>query len=180
MGTYNTTSSYGAPAPGSELVVDLDLRDLPESANTESLKKTSGVKHIISASVDEDSIKNVCLGTGRIKLRLQNQEELDQVKMRFLQEGFSVIDHAENSKKKTGFTTEQSNRTKSPVKKEVNAKQSKIAQLSSNNPEMFGNNTQHANKFNGNDDYTEMNQNKADTLKESQAISNWTRVGGKR
>ena len=38
MGTYNTTSKYGAPPPGSELVIDLDLRDLPESASIDVLK----------------------------------------------------------------------------------------------------------------------------------------------
>ncbi len=57
------------------------MKGLGENTRAEDLKKISGVKHIISAVVDEDSIRNVCTGTGRIKLRLGGDDELDTVKL---------------------------------------------------------------------------------------------------
>ncbi len=62
-------------------IVDLDLKGLPQNAHEEELKRIAGVKHIISASIDTHSITNTCTGTGRIKLRLGPNEDLDTVKL---------------------------------------------------------------------------------------------------
>jgi hypothetical protein len=45
---------------------------------------------VISASVDVDSIRNICTGTGRLKLRLGANEDLDAVKVKFLKAGFGI------------------------------------------------------------------------------------------
>ena len=45
------------------------------------MKKISGAKHVIAATVDEDSIRNICTGTGRIKLRLNGDDDVDNVKL---------------------------------------------------------------------------------------------------
>jgi hypothetical protein len=58
------------------------------------------------ASVDEDAIKNICTGTGRIKLRLHPNEDLDVVKLQFLKAGFGVQEHADDAKMKSNFTQE--------------------------------------------------------------------------
>lgn len=34
-------------------------------------------------------------------MRLTNEDNLDNIKLKYVQEGFSVIDHIENPKKKT-------------------------------------------------------------------------------
>ena len=60
----NTLSRYNEVAKS--VIVDFDLRDLPASIKEEDLKKVSGAKHVISATIDQDSIRNVCTGTGRI------------------------------------------------------------------------------------------------------------------
>lgn len=60
--------TFSDPKPS--LVVDFDLTNLPENANPEFIKKTAGVKHVVSATIEEDSIKNVCTGKGRVKLRI--------------------------------------------------------------------------------------------------------------
>lgn len=62
-------------------IVDLDVRGLPESTQPEDLKKIAGVKHVITSVVESDSIKNVCTGTGRIKMRLAENEDIDNVKL---------------------------------------------------------------------------------------------------
>ncbi len=80
MGTGNTIQHYqNADKP--TVVVDLDLKGLHENTQSDDLKKISGAKHIISAVVDSDSIRNICVGTGRIKLRLGGEEEVDNVKL---------------------------------------------------------------------------------------------------
>ena len=47
-------------------VVDLNVYDLPESMDALELKKMSGARHVITSTVDEDKMKGICLGTGRI------------------------------------------------------------------------------------------------------------------
>lgn len=107
LGTGDSIAKY-QQANAKSTVVDLDLKGLGENTQAEDLKKIAAVKHVISAQVETDSIRNVCLGTGRIKLRLAENEDVDNVKLQFLKAGFGVQEHEENPKKKSGFTQEQS------------------------------------------------------------------------
>ena len=50
----------------------------------------SGAKHIISATVNEDNLKGHCTGTGRIKLRLTNEDNLDKIKLKLVNAGYTV------------------------------------------------------------------------------------------
>lgn len=68
------------------------------------MKKIAGVKHVISSTIETDSIRNVCTGTGRIKMRLQPEEDPEAIKLNFLKAGFAIQEHTENPKKKSGFT----------------------------------------------------------------------------
>lgn len=84
--------------------MDLVIKGLPKHADEIMLKKAAQIKHVISAKVDHDSITNDCVGTGRVKLRLAPEEDLETVKLRYLKEGYSVMEHEENPKKKSNFT----------------------------------------------------------------------------
>jgi hypothetical protein len=97
-------------------VVDLDVKGLSEATQADDLKKISGAKHIISAVVDQDAIKNTCTGTGRIKLRLGGEDELVNVKLQFLKAGLGVQEHADDTKMKTNFSKEQTLSMRSPVR----------------------------------------------------------------
>jgi hypothetical protein len=79
-GTGDTISKY-AQANNKSTVVDLDLKGLSEKTQADDLKKIAAVKHVISAQVDEDAIRNICVGTGRIKLRLADNEDIETVKL---------------------------------------------------------------------------------------------------
>jgi hypothetical protein len=57
--------------------------------------------------VNQDAIKNTCIGTGRIKLRLGDEDEIDNVKFQFLKAGLGVLEHAEDAKMKKNFSKEQ-------------------------------------------------------------------------
>ena len=115
LGTGNTIQHY-AKADNPTYVADLDIKGLTEATHPEDLKKISGAKHIISAVVDHDAIKNTCTGTGRIKLRLGGEDELDNVKLQFLKAGFGVQEHADDTKMKTNFSKEQTLSVRSPVR----------------------------------------------------------------
>ena len=80
------------------------MKGLNENVGADDIKRIAGVKHVISATVDEDSIKNVCTGTGRIKLRLNPTEDLDVVKLQFLKAGYGVQEHSDETNKKASFT----------------------------------------------------------------------------
>jgi hypothetical protein len=65
-------------------VVDLVVGNLPEYYKAENLKRISGSKHVIGATVEEDNFRGICKGTGRIQIRLNNGESSDLVKLNFL------------------------------------------------------------------------------------------------
>ena len=64
------------------------------------------MKHVISATLDVDKLTNSCVGTGRVKLRLGPNENLDQVRDNYEKCGFIVNEHTENPRKKPAFTSE--------------------------------------------------------------------------
>ncbi len=160
-------------------IVDLDLKGLPQNAHEEELKRIAGVKHIISASIDTHSITNTCTGTGRIKLRLGPNEDLDTVKLQYLKAGYGVAEHTENTKMKTNFTSDASLMTKSPIKAETNAKLSKISNLQSSGNDMFGNSTSVQQKYSVNVDIEGISQDKGAAQKESHAIQQWKGVSSR-
>jgi len=61
----SSLAAYGAVQAKPE-VVDLTINGLPEHMDARELKKASGAKHVISSTVDEDNMRGICLGTGRI------------------------------------------------------------------------------------------------------------------
>jgi hypothetical protein len=72
------------------------LRQIPANVKENDLKSIASVKHVISVQLDQDSIKNENLGTGRIKLRLGPNEDVDKVMLQFLKAGYGVQEHSNN------------------------------------------------------------------------------------
>lgn len=85
MSAYNQVQ-----APAAARVVDLTLRNLPENADLIGIKKLSGARHVISAALDEDNMKGICTGTGRIQIRLNQGERLDDIELNFASKGVMV------------------------------------------------------------------------------------------
>ena len=65
--------------PSATRVVDLCLSGLPCNTDLIGVKKMSGARHVISAQLDEDNMKGICTGTGRIQIRLNQGENLDDI-----------------------------------------------------------------------------------------------------
>jgi hypothetical protein len=82
---HYTTANKSAPE-----VVDLVIGNLPPSTEAHTLKKISGSKHVINATVEEDNFRGVCTGNGRLQIRLNHGENVDSVKLNFMRLGYSV------------------------------------------------------------------------------------------
>jgi hypothetical protein len=72
---------------------------LPAHIDEQEIRKIAGVKHVIEATVDVDNMKGICTGTGRVKLRIGEGENLDQVRVNYLNKGFEIKDRNVNNKK---------------------------------------------------------------------------------
>ena len=133
--THQTTLNHYKEGENSNpQVVDLVMSHLPPYANAETLKKISGSKHVFEATVDEDNLKGICAGTGRIKIRLNHGETADKVKLNFLRQGIHVQDHESDPRKRpvvTGIPREKS-------KEVTNHHYEKQLFLITQQPEIYG------------------------------------------
>jgi hypothetical protein len=73
-----------------EKVVDLVIHGLPENANAQDLRRLASVKHVVDATVEEDSIKNVCTGAGKLRVRLNEGEDIEHIKNELAKVGLDV------------------------------------------------------------------------------------------
>mmetsp|Transcript_4893 Transcript_4893/g.5976 ORF Transcript_4893/g.5976 Transcript_4893/m.5976 type:complete len:102 (-) Transcript_4893:396-701(-) len=71
-------------------VIDLHLSNLPTSSDLIGVKKISGAKNVINVALDEDNMKGICTGTGRIQIRLNAEERLQDIELAFAQKGINV------------------------------------------------------------------------------------------
>jgi hypothetical protein len=69
-----------------------------------ALKKIANVKHVISADVDLDNLKGTCTGTGRIKIRLNEGEDPESIRQRFVNKDILVKDFQNAPQKKSDFS----------------------------------------------------------------------------
>lgn len=85
-------------------MVDLTLSNLPPSTDLRGVKQMAGVKHVISASVEEDNMKGICTGKGKIQIRLNPGESLDQVELNFARKGIMVNETVVDPRKRPNMT----------------------------------------------------------------------------
>uniref|UniRef100_A0A7S3IEP1 Uncharacterized protein n=1 Tax=Strombidium inclinatum TaxID=197538 RepID=A0A7S3IEP1_9SPIT len=96
---------YEKPAdPVQTTVVDIDLSGLPPSCDDQTVKRVANVKHVISTDLQHDNLTGACKGEGRIKIRLNEEESLEQVRLNFLKAGYVVKNHTEDARKKPNLT----------------------------------------------------------------------------
>lgn len=69
-----------------------------------SLKRVANVKHVINAEVQQDNLKGICTGEGRIKIRLNEGETINQVRLNFVRAGYSLNMHQDDPRKKPNLT----------------------------------------------------------------------------
>ena len=87
----SSLAAYNANKPASDIrVIDLELKNLNENVDKIDVKKMSGARHVISVALDEDNMKGTCRGTGRIQIRLNQNENLDDIQLNFASKGVMV------------------------------------------------------------------------------------------
>lgn len=52
---------------------------MPGNMTEDRLKQIVNVKHVVSVQTDTDNIKNTCVGTGRVKVRIGEGESAAEV-----------------------------------------------------------------------------------------------------
>lgn len=80
------------------------MKGLPENFDQQSLKRVANVKHVVSAEVREDNLKGICTGEGRIKIRLNEGETINQVRLNFVRAGYAVNVHSDDPRKRPNMT----------------------------------------------------------------------------
>ena len=116
-------------------MIELTLSGLGSGADALSVRKMAGVRHVVSATVDEDNMKGTCLGTGRVKVRLNQGETRDQVELNFTKNGVAVREAANDPRKKPTMTGPP----KEFAKEITNTKNQKQGFLVTSNADVFGN-----------------------------------------
>jgi hypothetical protein len=69
-----------------------------------ALRRVANVKHVIESTVDEDNVKGICTGNGRIKIRLNEGETINQVRLNFVRAGYSIDLHNDDPRKRPAMT----------------------------------------------------------------------------
>lgn len=64
----------------------------------------SGARQIINVALDEDNMKGVCTGTGRIKIRLGAGENIEDIELNFAKNGIVVGEHSNDPRKRPAMT----------------------------------------------------------------------------
>lgn len=103
IGGNDANQYYHKAQPKGELI-DLDLSNLPQHVDEIDVKKAANVKHVISTELALDNFKGICTGTGRIKIRLNEGESLEDVQRSFQKKGYTATVHQEDARKKPNFT----------------------------------------------------------------------------
>lgn len=99
LAAYDQVRPLDAPR-----VLDLELKNLSPNADLIGVKKMSGARHVISTALDEDNMKGICLGTGRIQIRLNRDENFEDIELNFARNGVMVTEHSNNPGKKPSLT----------------------------------------------------------------------------
>ena len=62
----SSLQGYNQAQSSAPEVIDLIISGLPQNMDLRDMKKISGARHIVDATLEEDSFKGICLGSGRI------------------------------------------------------------------------------------------------------------------
>lgn len=90
-------------------MVDLDLQNLPPHIDKIAIKKITGAKQIIETEFQHDAMKGTCTGQGRIKLRIQNPDDLSKIQSNLAIAGIRTKTHQQDPLKKPLLTGNEAN-----------------------------------------------------------------------
>jgi len=60
-------------------VVDFEINSIPAHWTGEDVKRAAGVRHVVGTEVDQDNVKGTCTGTGRVQIRLSENETEEMI-----------------------------------------------------------------------------------------------------
>jgi len=116
-------------------VMEFTLSGLGSNVDAQDVKKMAGVRHVVQATVDEDNMKGTCLGTGKIKVRLNQGETREQIELNFTKNGIAVREATSDPRKRPAMTGPP----KEFAKEVTNTKNHKQGFLTTSQADVFGN-----------------------------------------
>ena len=99
----NANAYYHAEQNKGELI-HIKLAGLGPHSDEYELKAIANCKHVISSEVEVDNVKGTCRGTGSIKIRLNDGDDKEAIRQRFVNKGYIVQDHQCLPQKDSTFT----------------------------------------------------------------------------
>lgn len=79
----------------------LELDHVPENLTLEDLKRNLKIKHLVSAELDTDNVKNLNKGKGKITFRTNTRDEKDQIQQKLHEIGIEAHDYEFKNKTRT-------------------------------------------------------------------------------
>jgi hypothetical protein len=97
-------ASYRPSGPSANAeVVDLDLFAVPAEVAAADVKDLCGGVHLVSLALDIDNFTGKCRGTGKLRLRTSNPQDLARVRRVFAAKGIQVEKKVENVGRKNNY-----------------------------------------------------------------------------
>ena len=107
-----TGPAYLKHTPQKRDVLDIDLEGLPTNTDSFMLRKLAGVKHLYHEEISHDKITGVCLGSGRIKIRLGDKTTEKEIVETLKKNGIKAFVHSPQKKlANPEFTSHAAHRT---------------------------------------------------------------------
>ena len=89
--------------PGNPQVIDLSLASIPSNINSNDVKDLCGGVHLVSLALDIDNFTGKTRGTGKMRLRTTNEEDLSKLRRIFAAKGIQVERNQENLGRKNNY-----------------------------------------------------------------------------
>ncbi|OMJ92891.1 hypothetical protein SteCoe_4224 [Stentor coeruleus] len=84
-------------------IYDLELNSVPSEMPLSTIKELCGGVHVVALSLDIDNFTGKSKGTGRIKVRTNENKDIERIERIFKSKGVSVNEHQENIGRKTNY-----------------------------------------------------------------------------
>lgn len=104
MKQQELATSFSNQAPGKAEVFDLELTSVPNEIPASTIKELCGGVHVVALSLDVDNFTGKSKGTGRLKIRTNENKDIGRIERIFKSKGIEVREHQENVGRKTNYS----------------------------------------------------------------------------
>ncbi|OMJ69701.1 hypothetical protein SteCoe_32511 [Stentor coeruleus] len=104
MKQQELATSFSRQNPGKAEVFDLELVSVPNNIPASTIKELCGGVHVVALSLDVDNFTGKSKGTGRLKVRTNENKDISRIERIFKSKGIEIKEHQENVGRKTNYS----------------------------------------------------------------------------